>query len=362
MNRPKSATVILSTLSSLLLVSGLGAQTPKYLYSPAGAETQGGGSNNTIPWWSQSASYQQIHNYAEMVRVAGGKVAPIIMKGLGFRPSGTFSLTGRTWELQLAVGQCPNNADNASATFTNNLPSPTVVFGTTSTFNKFSFSTVKGTADPNPIAFTVPFNTTYVYVPLSTSNFCWEWRHRNATVNQTMACDAISGPLGRGTLMASIGSGCSGATSTVAIQYRNSQYNYDSKLTNAATSAAAMAMIGLVKQQTILPGWCSNLETIPVLHVFGQTDTAGSMTFSASLNLLKGVPQLHIYTQYAFVDKSQPVGIGLSDASVYRTNLPGGWDMTRIYKTQYGGTFNGDETATSGVVGRNYGLVVGFLQ
>jgi hypothetical protein len=36
--------------------------------------------------------------------------------------------------------------------------------------------------------------------------------------------------------------------------------------------------------------------------------------------------------------------------------------MSRIYKAAFGGTTNGDELATSGSVGKNYGLVVGFLQ
>ncbi len=122
MNRIRTTLV----LSALVLVPSLAAQAPKYLYSPAGATTQAGGVNNTIPWWAQAASYQQIHDYAEMVGVAGGKPIPMIMKGLGFRPAGTSTLTGRTWELRLAVGQCPKSADNASATFSSNLPKPTL--------------------------------------------------------------------------------------------------------------------------------------------------------------------------------------------------------------------------------------------
>lgn len=175
-----------------------------------------------------------------------------------------------------------------------------------------------------------------------------------------MSCDAITGDNGKGKVMASIGSGCGGAKSTVLIRSRNSRYNYDSQLTNAATGARAIAMVGLVKQQAQLPGWCSNLETIPVAHLFGTTNATGKMTFSASLNVLKGVPQLHVYTQYAFADKSHPFGIGLSDTSVYRTNLPGGWQMTRIYRSTYNSTTNGDETATSGIVDRYFALVVGF--
>jgi hypothetical protein len=359
MYRLVSATLLFSVC---VLVPSLGAQAPKYLYSPAGAATQGGGANNTIPWWGQSATYQQIHDYGEMVRVAGGKVAPIVMKGLGFRPAGTNTLSGRTWDLRLAVGQCPNSAASASATFSSNLPNPTTVFGTSTTFSKFSFGGATGTGDPNPIAFTVPFNMSYVYVPVPNSHFCWEWRHLNATSYAWMTCDAIAGANARGTVLPSIGSGCSGAKSTLAIQSRNSVYNYDSQLAGAAPSATAMGMVGLVKQQTVLPGWCSNLETVPLLHVFGQTNSLGAMTFSAPLTVLKGLPQFTVYMQYAFVDTRQPFGVGLSDASVYLTNIPGGWEMTRIYKSTYNNASNGDETATSGSVGQNFGLVVGFLQ
>ncbi|MHC4514099.1 MAG: hypothetical protein ACYTGW_08910 [Planctomycetota bacterium] len=346
-------------VSALVLVQGLDAQAPTYVYSPAGAATQAGGSNNTIPWWGQSATYQQIHDYEEMLRVAGGNPVPIIMKGLGFRPSGTTTLKGRQWELRLNVGACPNSAGNASGTFSSNLPKPITVFATSTTFSKLSFPTTKGTGAVNPIAFTVPFNTSYIYVHVKNTHFCWEWRHQNSTTpvgaaNKNMACDATSGSLGRGTVLPSIGTGCGGAKSTVAFKYVSPAYNLTSTLTGAPTGAQALAMIGLTKQQTVLPGWCSNLETVPLIHLPGNT-------FTVSLGLLKGTNLQHtVYTQYAFLDKSQPFGIGLSDASVYRSVLPGAWQMARIYAAPYNNTVNTHATATTGGVGRYYGLVVGF--
>ncbi len=57
----------------LLLAPSAGAQAPSYRFSPSGAEFMQGGSSNTVPWWSTATTYQQIHDYAEMVAVAGSK-------------------------------------------------------------------------------------------------------------------------------------------------------------------------------------------------------------------------------------------------------------------------------------------------
>ncbi len=50
---------------SLVLVPMLGAQAPTYFWSPRGADKAIGGSNNTIPFWGMSASYQQIHDASD---------------------------------------------------------------------------------------------------------------------------------------------------------------------------------------------------------------------------------------------------------------------------------------------------------
>ena len=109
----------LSILSlSLLpaLAPSAGAQAPSYRFSPSGAEFMQGGSSNTVPWWSTAGTYQQIHDYAEMVAVAGGKPG-IIMNGLGFRPATTQTLSGRSWDLRLSLGHSPNPSASASTHF-----------------------------------------------------------------------------------------------------------------------------------------------------------------------------------------------------------------------------------------------------
>ncbi|MHC4078747.1 MAG: hypothetical protein ACYST0_09965 [Planctomycetota bacterium] len=351
--------------TALLVVPGLDAQAPKYLYSPAGSEKEGGGLAGFVanwpPWQSGSATYQQIHDYAEMVRVAGGKPVAITMKGLGFRPVGKTQLLGRTWELRLSMGHSPNSSVKISATFTNNLTNARVVYGTSTTFSKFSFTTVTGTGDPNPIGFTVPFATTYVYLPIKNNHFCWEWRHRNASTLAPMVCDFVSGQYGPGTRLPSIGNGCN-AWSDIGLPTSLGRRLYVSTLSGASANTRAMAMLGLTKQQTRLPGWCSNLETIPVLHVFGKTNGAGSMSFSSPTTVLRGVPQFTLYVQYAFADSRQPFGVGLSNMSAYRTNLPGGWNIGRVFSAGFNSNVNTHATATKGVVETVYGLVVGFQQ
>ncbi len=63
----KPSLLVSSLWTITILTSAVSAQTPKYVYSPAGAEFMKGGSNNIVPFWSGSATYQQIHDYADMV-------------------------------------------------------------------------------------------------------------------------------------------------------------------------------------------------------------------------------------------------------------------------------------------------------
>ncbi|MHC4078746.1 MAG: hypothetical protein ACYST0_09960, partial [Planctomycetota bacterium] len=326
--------LVFTVFATLFLAPAVSAQAPKYLYSPAGAATQaGGGGWSDVPWHGKSATLQQIHDYDEMARVSGGKPAAITMKGLGFRPAGKAQWLGRSWEVRLSMGQSPNSANKASVTFTTNLTNARVMFGTSTTFQKLSFQTVTGVGDPNPIAVTVPFGSTYVYVPVKNKHFCWEWRHQNGSINTPMSADVASGVYGIGTVMPSIGTGCS-AWSDTNVNFQGGDYYYQNTLSGAPANTKALAMVGLQKQHTRLPGWCSNLELLPLVHVPGTTDAAGSwVTIRTPISALRGVPQFTLYMQYAFLDKRRPFGIGLSNASSYRTNLPGGWNMSRVYRS-----------------------------
>ena len=63
-----------------------------------------------------------------------------------------------------------------------------------------------------------------------------------------------------------------------------------------------------------------------------------------------------------YADSSQSNGLGLSDLAGYRTPaLPGAHGITRIYAAPAAGR-NGSEVATTGIVDRSFGLVVGWRQ
>jgi len=360
MSRLASAIVV---LSALVLVPSLGAQTPTYRFSPSGAEHMQGGADNTIPWWNTTATYQQIHDYKEMVGVAGGKVAPVVMKGLGFRPARTQTLTGRTWELHLSLGHSPNSSANASTTFSSNLPKPTVVFGTSSGWSTFSFKTVTGTSTtlaPNPIAFTVPFQQNYVYIPIKNNHFCWEWRHRKASSKAFMHPDAQVNRSSRGIVKASVGKGCGNARSVASVvPVSNTVFNYQTQLTGAPASARSLMMVGVQRQHTALPGWCSSLEVLPLIHVYGTTNTSGIWTVQGPLTSFDNTASFELLVQYAFADNNQPFGVGLSDASAFQTPLRTPPLISRIYTSSTG---SNHETATTGSFGKLFGLVVAFQQ
>ena len=119
-------------------------------------------------------------------------------------------------------------------------------------------------------------------------------------------------------------------------------------------------MAGVQRKQTVLGGWCSNLETVPIVHVFGNTDLVGRWNFTTPMTSLQGVASFELLIQYAFVDSRQPFGVGLSNMAAYQTPMPGGRNIARAFKST-GSATNGDETATTAQrISKNYGLVVAF--
>src|SRR5262245_28442931 len=89
--------------------------------SPYGYQTVEGNSGNTIPWWSGSATYQQLHDAADLAAVFPVPVG--IIKGLSFRKdaSASVGLTARTMDVQITLGGTPNTAATMSSTFAQNL-------------------------------------------------------------------------------------------------------------------------------------------------------------------------------------------------------------------------------------------------
>jgi hypothetical protein len=353
------------TLCVSILVPVLGAQTPTYFWSPRGADKNIGGSNNTIPFWGQSASYQQIHDAIDF------GVAPVAMKGMAMRPSGNRTLTGRSWDMRITLSHTKVAANAMSSNFSTNLAgaNTAIVYGSSTTFNKFSWptSTSSGSTNPKPVTFTIPFNQTYVYVP-ALGNLCWDWRHLNASTFAFMAMDATSGSSQQGTILASIGKGCTGSSvapataTTTNNSIGTSGYIFQSTLSNATSSQPAIMALGATPKSQNL-GWCTNLELVPLAFIYGKTDTSGSWTFQAPIAAAAGASAVSIYVQYAYNDPSQATGFGLSNMAGYMTpNIPGGNVVSRLWFVAANSAVNGNELATTGSTGLRYGLVVGWLQ
>jgi hypothetical protein len=103
----------------------------------------------------------------------------------------------------------------------------------------------------------------------------------------------------------------------------------------------------------VLPGFCSALETLPILTINGATDANGGWTATVTtVGPMYYFPRVTIYAQYAFLDAGLPNGVGVSNCSPI-TFPPS--TLARIYAT-------GSDTATTGSREANYpyGLVTGF--
>ncbi|MHC4514657.1 MAG: hypothetical protein ACYS5W_13260, partial [Planctomycetota bacterium] len=215
-------------------------------------------------------------------------------------------------------------------------------------------------------SFTIPFNSPYSYLP-PVGNLCWEWRFKNASSTASMGMDAVAGSYQQGTVLASVGTGCtvkgnaSPATARISTPRLGSAYQFRAALSNATKSARAVMALGVTKKTQNL-GFCTALELVPAVFLFGKTDAAGAWAFQGPLSALQGTSQIDFFVQFGFNDPT--LVLGLSNLAGYRSPvLPGGHGVSRIYKAKHQGTFNGDELATTTTtMSLSYGLIVGWLQ
>ncbi len=359
MNTTHQALLAFAALAASL--APLGAQPKTYIWSPAGSNKAVGGANNLIPFSSTSATYQQVHDRADF------GVAPVQMKGLAMRNFGARTARGRSWDMRITLSHTQVRAATATATFATNLGSfkKTIVFGSATTWPTFSWKSFTSTGGVNPPTFTVPFNATYTYLP-PIGSLCWELRFKNASTNTSMAMDAVAGSVQQGTVLASVGKGCtvkgnlSPATARIATPRVGSLYQFRAALSNATKSSAAVMALGVTKKTQNL-GFCTALELVPVVFLFGRTDGGGAWAFQAPLSALQRIRQTNFFVQFGFSDPT--LGLGLSNMAGYRSPvLPGGHGISRVWKSIHKGTTNGDELATAGSLSLGFGLIVGWLQ
>lgn len=353
---------LLAFAALAMLLAPLGAQAQKYIWSPTGADKAPGGTNNMIPFTSTSATYQQIHDGLDF------GVLPVQVKGMGMRNYGARTVPGRSWDMRITLSHTKVTAATATGTFTTNLGTTNtqIVYGSATTFATFSWKTFTSTGTVNPPSFTIPFNSPYSYVPPA-GNLCWEWRFKNASSIASMGMDAVAGSYQQGSVLASVGTGCvvkgnpSPATARISMPRVNSLYQFRAALSYATKSSPAVMALGLTKKTQNL-GFCTALELVPAILLFGTTDGGGAWAFQGPLSALQGIRPTDFFVQFGFNDPT--LGLGLSNLAGYRSPaIPGGHGVSRIYKAKHQGTFNGDELATTTTTKSvSYGLVVGWLQ
>ena len=349
---------LLTVALPLLAITLLPAQTLTPYIAPFGHQSNEGNTNNTIPWWAGSATYQQVHDAPDLAWVFPAPVA--LIRGLSFRANAGHSLGARTLDTQITLGITSVTAATATATFASNLGgSPSVTLPYTSV----NLPSVSSVSTPNPQAWFFPFAAPFVYV-ISQGNLCWELRYRNSTSSATAPNDACSGAPTGASFMPLLGAGCTATgrslPATIAVRSLDvATGTFVNRLENAASSAAATLILGGARSQLTLPGLCAPLETPPLVMLNGTTDQSGTWNHSIVLGNLTQFGRGTVYTQFVFADAGLPYGFGLSTCSP--VTLPGAstFASVRIWAVP-SSSGQGNENATTGSMDRNYGLVVGF--
>jgi len=351
----KNKALLVTCLGFLAAASS--AQTTRYAMTPAGSEFHAGNYNNTYPFSGISARYQQIHDAVDMGALNGG--GALIMVGLGFRPNGTQTIAARTWDVQLSLSPTTVSAAAMSATFSANVTTtPTVVLP----YTKVNAPSGKGTGTtvPNTILWDFPFKSLFIYSPAAGRNLLWEWQSKNSTFAYTFM-DACQKPTSTSSATtASLGTGCTatGRSSPAQAQAMISTSTASLSLVNAAASAQALLWIGIRRSTVSAPGWCSSLYLSPLVSVGGTTDSNGTWNAaSVPAATLNTTPYWEAFGQFGFADKGLAGGFGLSDMAVFAAPCHYGTYLSRLW---FLSGANGGESATTGALGPNTGLVSMF--
>lgn len=337
----------------LLVLGGLAAQNTTHV-APTGYGAIPGAGGNAIPIWSDSATYMQVHDAADLMTVFPQAVA--VIKAISFRIPNNGSLAARTMDVQVTMGTTPVTAATATTTFAANLgPSPQIV----TPYTNINLPAVSHVSNPNPQGWFFPAMMPYVYI-IPQGNLCFELRMRNVSARGG-SFDSVSGT--SSVLLPLLGTGCTatGQSSPSTIGARSLTMStgvFAHRLDGGAANAATVMLLGDKPQRITLPGLCGALETLPLLTLGGTTNGSGSWSVSFTLGRLYGFPRITLHTQFAWVDAGLPYGVGVSPCSPIMLPPP---TQTRIWAGN-SSSGQGNENATVGnrESGYQYALVTGF--
>jgi hypothetical protein len=346
-----------SVVVSLSLVAAAPLAAQRSAVSPFGTAIAEGNANNTIPFWSTSSTYQQVHDFVEMQRLNNNQ--PMVLNGIAFRVDAGSTAPARTLEVEITVGNTPVTAATATNTFAANFgANPTVVLP----FGMLNLPALTSSARPNPPGWIVPWTMPFPWVPAPGNNFVWQWRHRNASVNTWATLDAQDGV--NTEVLPNEGQGCiaTGQSQPASITQRSfSLFNqtYTNVLSRGAANAASAFFLGFTRTTLTLPGLCAPLQLVPAVTLNGTTSATGQWNVTLTgLPDVRGFPQFTVLGQFAFLDPGiTTIPVGLSDMSAIRTPLESASNVTRIWAGPYQGGGGYENAQTSTGLDRSFSLV-----
>jgi hypothetical protein len=271
--------------------------------SPFSATYTEANSNNTIPWWSQTHRYQQIHNNTR------GKV--MILRGISWRRDGSFGGPARTVDTEIFVGT--GDYATATTTFATNYTNTPV-----RVLNRKMVSLPDHSAPPptSPAPWTVviPFDTPWPYV--GQADLLWDMYIYSTTSSASYPLDAYSGSgvtLVNGSSQ-KLGTGCTATgqagemTVTANLQTSGSASTttFGWSVTRGRASSPVALMLGMANPDVQIPGICTKLYTSAQINLVGMTDSGGNFNIPATTLPYNPVwAGVHLFSQAVCADAGQ---------------------------------------------------------
>jgi hypothetical protein len=287
------------------LATALGAQGATVLpYSATYAEAN---SNNTIPWWSATHRYQQIHNDAR------GRV--MILRGICLRRDGDIggqsSAIARTVDIEISVG----TGDFATATgsFASNYTNtPTKVFNRKNV-NLPDFTQNLG----KPAPWSIVFNFDAPWPYLGMSDLLWDLSVFSTTSSGWYSMDAHSGyqVTTQNGSSQKIGTGCvatgqtteMGVSSTMQTSSTASTLSYSWAVSSGRANSPVALLLGITNPDLQIPGLCAKLFVTPAITIGGMTDGTGGFSLpSVTSPHNPSWDGAHLHAQAVCADAGRP--------------------------------------------------------
>jgi hypothetical protein len=311
-----------SSIPLLVAAAAASLSAQNYIVSPVAFTNVASNQGNTIPFWSQTHHYMQLHGDL--------RGTPRIMQGLSLRRAGfgTFATAvARTIDLELFMGPC--NIANASSTFASNYTAPRTNVYTRKMTNLPDWVNPQGS--PAPWSIVLVFDAPFVNT--GQADLAWEALIHSTTSSGSYYADAYSGT---GTLAnVNSGTGClaTGRTAamsvTARILYNANTDTFDTNWvsSNGIASVPTAILIGVTNPNLAIPGLCTNLYSSAQVVLSGVANASGSFTTPAAG--VPVIPALKLHSQSACPDTGRTTGLPVSASQACESTFPARPDNLR---------------------------------